>query len=191
MAEGNGVEESPQIVLELVASLVRFVAQAYHLAEKGLDLTPETLSFLDQYVRDARADVREKPETLVLLEGAVGAYLGEVIRRAHGGYWEAEGEPDTWRVLLKPVFLSFNPVGMAREALTLEEQPGWHAHLETDPAETEMLERRLAALPDADEEEYYAPTTRFDVVHIAVDALAAQQRAQGLGDVTFTKADYR
>ena len=187
MGEGNGVEQSPQIVLELAAACVRFVAQKYGVE---MDFGPETLSFLDHYVSEARAEVQQKPDTLELLQGTVGAYLGEVMRRAHGGMWDAEGDQDGWRVLMKHVFLSFNPVGMAREALTLEEQPGWHAHLETDPAESELLEARLRALPEAEEEEYYAPTTRFDVVHIAVDALAARQRAQGLGDVTFTPEDY-
>src|SRR5262249_23743923 len=111
--------------------------------------------------------------------------------QAFGGTWFAEGEQDGWRLDFSRVFLTFNPIGMAREALLLEPQEGWHAHLETDPGEREELEMRLAALPQVDEEEYFAPTTRFDVVNIAYDALRAKMQAAGLGDVRFGAEDYK
>jgi len=182
------LEGMPANVAELCAACVRFVASKYGVA---LDFSPDTLSLLDQYVRDARPEVREKPESLDLLQATLGAYLGEVIRRAHFGQWDAAREHDGWRVLMTRVFLSFNPIGMVREALLGEQAPGWNAHLEADPGERETLDERLAMLPEVDEEEFFAPTTRFDVVEIAVDALAAHMRHTGLGDVRFSKDDYK
>ena len=181
------VEPMPANVAELSAACVRFVATKYGVA---LDFGPDTLSLLDQYVRDARPEIAVKPESIGLLQASIGAYLGEVIRRAHGGMWATDGDHDGWRVQMRRVYLSFNPVGMAREALLLEEAPGWHAHLETDAAERDALDERLAALPPAPDDEFYAPSTRFDVVEIAMEALAAQMRANGLGDVRFSADDY-
>jgi hypothetical protein len=91
---------------------------------------------------------------------------------------------------LSTVYCAFNPVGLIREALLLDTAEGWHAHFELDPGEREGIEARLAALPEVDEDEYYAPTTRYDVVCIVVEALREQMRARGLGDVRFTEEDY-
>jgi hypothetical protein len=181
------IDEAPRAVAELAAACVRFVATRYGVA---LDFTPETLSLVDQYVKEARSEVAVRPDALELVQGAVGAYLGEVIRRAFGGSWFAQGDPSGWRVYLSRVFLSFNPIGMAREALLVEAQEGWHAHVEPDEGEREMLEKRLAALPPVEDDEYYAPTTRFDVVSIAYDALRASMQAHGLADVRFGREDY-
>ncbi|MEO8877732.1 MAG: hypothetical protein ABI461_19215 [Polyangiaceae bacterium] len=201
----NGVDPSgadvgddfPPAVQELAAACVRFVATKYKIA---LDFTPDTLSLVDQYARDAREEstpsAAEDPENaevriaraMPIVEGAIGAYLGEVIRRAHGGIWDAVGEPETWRVLMTHVYLGFNPIAMAREALTLEHDA--RAALVTDPAQREALEARLAALGQVDDTEYFAPTTRFDVIEIAVEALAAQARISGVADVRFTREDY-
>jgi hypothetical protein len=183
----DDLEPMPGPVAELAASCVRFAAAKYGVP---LDFTPDTLSIVDQYVRDARADVTAKPQSLDLLQASIGAYVGEVIRRAHHGLWRCEGEYDGWRIYMTRVYLAFNPIGMAREALLLEPAEGWHAHLETEIAEREVLERRLQSLGEVEDDEYYAPSTRFDVVEIAVDALAAEMRSQGLGDVRFTADDY-
>jgi hypothetical protein len=178
----------PPAVAELAAACVRFVTSKYKVP---LDFTADTLSLVDHYVRDARADIAAKPETIELLQASIGAYLGEVMRRAFGASWFCEGDHDGWRLDFKYVFLTFNPIGMAREALALGEAEGWHAHLETDPGERELLEERLATLGEIEEEEYYAPTTRFDIVEIAVDTLRAKMQAEGNGDVTFGADDYR
>lgn len=181
-------EPAPEHVAELAASCARFVLAKYRVP---LDGTSDTLSLLDQYVRDARAEITVKPEALDLLAASIGSYLGEVIRRAYGGVWFAEGDHDAWRVDMTRVFLTFNPIGMAREALTGREEDGWHAHLEMDDAEKEEVLRRLAALSEVDEDEYFLPSTRFDVVALAVEALRAKMVADGHGDVTFTSQDYR
>lgn len=176
-------------VAELAAACVRFVSTRYGVMP---DFTPDTLSLLDQWLRDARAEVKERPESEALVVGAAGAYLGEVVRTHFGGAWRIRDEQDPagWRVCLSEVYCAFNPLGMAREALWLEPAEGWHAHLELDPGEREGIEARLAALPEVPDDEYYAPTTRFDVLSMVVDALREGMRARGLADVTFTPDDY-
>lgn len=194
-ANGADVGEWPARVQELAAACVRFVATKYKVP---LDFTPDTLSLVDQYARDTREpnnseNLEQAEERLArampIVEGAIGAYLGEVIRRAHGGIWDAQGDPSTWRVVMTRVFLAFHPIAMAREALTLEHEEG--SNLETDPAQREALEARLAALGDVDDTEYFAPTTRFDMIEIVVEALAAQARIDGTADVRFTLDDYK
>jgi hypothetical protein len=178
----------PEAVADLSASCARFVHAKYGVP---LDGTSDTLSILDQYVKDARAEMREDDPKLDLLSATIGSYLGEVIRRAFGGIWFATGDYGGWRLDMTRVFLTFNPLGMAREALTLRPAEGWHAHLEMDDAEKEEVERRLEALPAVDDEEFYLPSTRFDVVSLAVEALRAKMVAEGTGDVIFTPDDYR
>ena len=177
----------PVAVAELAAACVRFVAAKYKVP---LDFEPETLSLIDQYVRDARGELAAKPEAIDLLQASIGAYLGETLRRAFGATWFCDGDYDGWRLDFTYVYLTLNPIGMAREALMLGTADGWHAHLEADAGEREILEQRLASLGEIEEEEFYAPTTRFDVVEIAVDTLRAKMQADGNGDVTFGPDDY-
>jgi len=178
----------PVAVAELAAACVRFVAAKYKVP---LDFEPETLSLVDQYVRDGRAELVAKPEAVDLLQASIGAYFGETLRRAFGATWFCDGDYDGWRLDFTYVYLTFNPIGMAREALMLGTADGWHAHLEADAAEREILEHRLASLGEIEEDEFYAPTTRFDVVEIAVDTLRAKMQDDGNGDVIFRAEDYR
>jgi hypothetical protein len=177
----------PPQVAELAAACVRFVATRYGAA---LDFAPETLSFVDHWLREARVEMVDRPEVADIVQAAAGAYLGEVIRQTFGGYWVAEGDHADWRLELERVYCAFNPIGMAREALWLEAAEGWHAHFELDPGEAEVMQQRLAALPAVSDDEFYAPSTRFDVVSILYEALRTGMRARGLSDVRFTPEDY-
>jgi hypothetical protein len=179
---------APDVVAELAASSARFVLAKYKVP---LDGTSDTLSILDQYVKDARADLLVQPASLPLLEATIGAYFGEVVRRAFDARWFVSGDHDAWRLDFEEVYLTFNPIGMAREALTLGQADGWHAHLEMDDAEKDEVEARLARLPEVEDDEYYALSTRFDVIEIAVEALRARAQADGLLGVRFTAEDYR
>jgi hypothetical protein len=182
------IDPAPPHVAELAASCARYVHAKYGVP---LDGTSDTLSLLDQYVRDARADVALQPASLPLLEATIGAYFGEVVRRAYASSWFSSGDHDAWRLDFEEVYLTFNPIGMAREALSLVEAEGWHAHLEMDDAEKDDVLSRLARLPEVSDDEFYAPSTRYDVVEIAVEALLAKAHADGLADVRFTAEDYR
>ena len=121
---------------------------------------------------------------------AVGAYLGEVMRQEFGAEWFADGSHESWRLYFHNVFLAFNPIGMAREAILMKDEGGFHAHLVLDPAEREAIDERLAVMPDVDEDEYYLPTTRFDVITVVVETLRARAEASGTGGVTFSREDY-
>jgi hypothetical protein len=184
-AEPQGPPPPP--VEELAAACIRFVQTRYGFA---LDYGPDTLSVVDQWLRDGRAEIAERPEVVEVVQASAGAYVGEVFRRFFGGSWVLGADHASWKLCLSAVYCSFNPIGMAREALLLEAAEGWHAHMDLDPAEREGVERRLAALPQAEADEYYAPSTRFDVLCILVDALRASMRGRGLGDVRFSADDY-
>ncbi len=184
----HGGSYPPEAVADLAAACERFVLTKYGVR---LDKTKDTLSILDHYVREARAEIVEKPESLPLLQATIGAYFGEVVRGEFESSWFADGDHDGWRLDLVNVYLTFNPLGMAREALLLEDAEGWHAHLEMDEAEREEVERRLSRLPEVSDEDFYLPTTRFEVIEIAIDAIRAQMLERGLGDVTFGPKDYR
>ncbi len=185
---------TPEPVAELAASCARFVLARYGVP---LDGTSDTLAILDQYVRDARADLLVQPAGLPLLQATIGAYFGEVVRRAFDASWYApasvghEREHEGWRLDFHDVFLTFNPLGTAREALTLGDSEGWHAHLAMDPAEQEEILARLARLPEVPDDEFYAPSTRYDVLEIVVEALRAKAQADGTTQVRFTAEDYR
>jgi len=131
----------PGPVAELVAACNRFVATRYKVA---LDGTPLTLSLLDQYVRDAREAMKERPESIDLVAPAVGAYLGEVMRQTFGAAWslpaqEINADHDAWRLCFTHVFLAFNPLGLARESLTMTDSEGWNSHLTLDPGEADEI----------------------------------------------------
>ena len=177
----------PAQVAELVAACMRFVASKYKVA---LDGTPDTLSLVDQYIREAREAYKARPESIDLVAPAVGSYMGELMRQEFGGEWFADGSHEAWRLYFHNVYLAFNPIGMAREAIMMEEAAGWHAHLVLDPAEREAIDERLAIMPDVEEDEYYLPTTKFDVITVVVETLSALAEASGNSDVTFTRDDY-
>jgi hypothetical protein len=186
-SEPEPLAPAPPTIAELCAACMRFVASKYKVS---LDGTPETLSLVDQYVRDARDAIKERPESIDLVAPAIGAYLGEVMRQQFGGAWAAEGDYESYRLYFSTVYLSFNPIGMAREALLMMEADGWNAHLSVDPGERDAIEARVAAMPDVDEEEYYLPTTRLEVVTAVVETLRTRAEDAGTGDVRFTKDDY-
>lgn len=186
-ADAEALPPPPPAVAELCAACMRFVASKYKVA---LDGSPDTLSLVDQYVREAREAYKARPESLDLVAPAVGAYLGEVMRQELDAEWFVDGSHEAWRLYFHNVYLAFNPIGMAREAITMEESVGWHGHLQLDPAERELIEERLAIMPHVDEDEYYLPTTRFDVVMVVVETLIARAEANGTSDVRFTRDDY-
>jgi Family of unknown function (DUF6278) len=183
----DAVADPPAEVAELAAACVRFTTARYGVMP---DFTPDTLSLVDQWLRDARREIEERPETVQVVQAAAGAYLGEVVRRAFGARWVTGEDHAGWLLCMSTVYCAFNPIGMAREALMLDAAEGWHAHFELDPGEKDLIEARLAALPEVADEDFYSPSTRFDVVNIVVDALREHMRSSGLGDVRFTPQDY-
>src|SRR5580658_9131144 len=108
-SNGTGTTGSGTVpaVADLAGACERFVLAKYGVK---LDRTKDTLSVLDHYVKEARAEVAGKPESLPLLQATIGAYLGEVVRSEFEAHWFAEGDHDGWRLDLVHAFLTFNPI---------------------------------------------------------------------------------
>lgn len=193
----------PRAVAELAEACVRYVERALGVR---LDYQPETLPLLDHYIEQARAGARERPETRALVAHTCGAYLGEVVRRRYTSWWRAEGDdPADWQVELESVFLAFNPVGLVLTALQRGENEGGgseerdaggkgslpmsldapeqgdadFAPLVLEEEDRVAVSARLAELPPVSEEEFYAPSTRLEVIDIAVEAIRARRMAEG------------
>jgi hypothetical protein len=231
---------SPRAVVDLAASCVRFVKAALGFE---LDFERDTLPVLDGYLGGARAAVQERPETLPLVAAAIGAYLGEVVRRYHHCWWRTDSDdPLGWQLEFRDVYLSFRPVELAQASLLLhpnepafideptdEDEPDDGVHAghppvatgeaspsadEADGSEPDAMDdaecavheegaarepvvsegpdepglileevdrlavrARLDRLPAVTEEEYWAPSTRLEVIDIVVDAIQAQYLA--------------
>jgi hypothetical protein len=164
---------APGAVLELAAACVRFVTTRYKVAP---DFTKETLPFVDHYVEEARAAVAERPETLALTAHAVGAYIGEVARRTHACWWRIDhADPGAWRLEFRNVYLSFYPVQVVYTALTRNDHEATFGGFELPDDDLESLLERLRYLPQVSESEYFAVSTKLEVLDICVDALLAKR----------------
>ncbi len=174
----------PPEVRELADACVSYVERATGMK---LDYEVETLPILDHYVRGARGDVGVKPEMIAILAAPVGAYLGEVARRRMPLHWFAPpGEYRRWRIELENVFLSMNPIGAAFEAITLSDSEGWGAHFRLRPEDERKAAAVLANLPEVEEDEYYAPSSRLETLGFVVDALVSENELHR----TYGPADY-
>ncbi|MGZ3419132.1 MAG: hypothetical protein ACXVEF_31150 [Polyangiales bacterium] len=183
MTQEDQLGEAPPEVEELAKACIDFVERATGVR---LDFTSETLPVLDHYLRGARGEVATKPELLEVVAASAGAYLGEVLRRKLPLRWFAPpGEHRRFRVELENAFLSFNPIGIAVEALHLDAAEGWGAHFRMRPEDEKKAAAALARLPEVDEEEYFAPSSRLEVLEIVVDAITG-----GVGDRVYGPDDY-
>jgi hypothetical protein len=175
-------EHPPGKVMELAASCVRFVVAKFKVEP---DFTRDTMPMVDHYIDQARDDVKERPEAMAVIAHAAGAYIGEVARRTHACWWRIDhADPGAWRLEFRNVYLSFYPVQVAYAALTREEDSSSFAGFEMPDDDRDGLLARLAELPQVSEGEYFAPSTRLEVLDIAVDALLAKRA----NDPSFTRA---
>jgi hypothetical protein len=161
--------EIPAVVVDLADSCVRFVQRALGIQ---LDYTPDTLPLLDHYLRTAQGVTKE--ELLGLLTPAAGAYFGEVVRRHLGPsrwHWESDDFGEC-RLEFERCFLSFNPIGIALEALQRQEADGYGANLsllrEDEQLVREALERTGG---DVDSDDYWRLAVRFEVIEQVVGLL--------------------
>jgi hypothetical protein len=184
--------EAPETIRTLAEGCVRFVQQALGIA---LDGTPETLPILDHYLGLARdEDARGRDEVLQLIATTAGAYFGEVVRRAvEGARWHLEDadDPSSWRIEFDHVFLSFNPVGMVREAILERDEPGWNAHLEVDARDRPLVEQVFEHLGAVRETDYYRLAVRWEAIQHALAVLEGTALARGETARRFTPEDYR
>lgn len=188
----------PARVGELAEACRRFVKTAVGIE---LDYEPETLSILDHYVEQSRGSLATRPEAIGLLAHTIGAYFGEVVRRRYASWWQIEGDdPAYWQIQLEPVYLAFSPVALAHEALSRGEAPAADGAGEDEGAPMSQLElededraavaARLAELPPVSEDQFFAPSTRLEVIDIAVDTIRARQMAAGEPEAHLGPDDY-
>ena len=183
------LEPAPEKVRDLAEACVRFVERSLKVK---LDYEPETLPLLDHYLASARDAAGERPEAGALVAHAAGAYLGEVVRRRYPSWWRLDGDdPGAWRIELSPVYLSFSPVQLVADALLRSSDLEASERLELEEEDREAVAARLAELPPVDEDEFYAPSTRLEVIDIAVEAIRARRLAAGdEGDSVLGPDDY-
>lgn len=173
-------DEAPETIRTLSDGCSRFVRQALGIE---LDGTPETLPILDHYLERARDDeARSRDEVLGLVATSVGAYLGEVVRRAtpHARWHVGEiDDPSSWRIEFDHVFLAFNPVGMAREAILEHEEEGWNAHLEVLAQDRDVLAQSLERVGGVSDEDYWRLAVRWEVIEQAIAVVEGAAISRG------------
>jgi hypothetical protein len=179
----------PEAVAERVTACIEYVARA---VDMPLDFSPETLPVLDHYLSLVRDNARERESVRPLVAHAVGAYFGEVARRQLDGFWRLpSANPHDWQLCARSVFLAFNPIGMAFDALLQSaEHEGPSSRLRVAPEEHWLVAERLAQAPEVSEEEYYLLSTRLEGIEIAALALRAHLEAAGYSEVEFSPSDY-
>lgn len=174
--------EPSAALVDLAEACVRYVtAMMSELSGKpspdlAPDYTPETLSLVDHYVAESRRALASRPEALPLTANTVGAYLGEVVRRQHRCWWRIdEGDPSGWRLEFEAGMLAFYPMQVAYSLLAADEssEDQWSG-FELDDADRDAVSDRLAELPPVSEEEFLLPSTRLEVLDIALETILAR-----------------
>jgi hypothetical protein len=181
--------DSPETVRDLARACENYVGHALGF---GLDYSATTLPVLDQYVRQVRDTLDQRPETLPLLARAVGAYFGEVLCQEMHGFWRLPSENVVdWQVCLKHVFVWINPIGVAYDALAGDaEHAGPGSSIRVAPEDRGLVKARLGQLSDVAQEEYYLLSTRMEVIELVVESLRRHMEESGYGDSSFDESDY-
>lgn len=182
-------ENPPDEIRELSENLIEYVKRT---VDFDLDYSIETLPAVDEYARQVRDELEERPELMPLLSRAVGAYFGEVLRRTFDGFWRLpSSNVNDWQLCMRTAFLWLNPVGVACDALAgNDEHGGPSSPIRVSPEDRELVKSRLATLPDMEPEEYYLLSTRAEVVELVLETLHASMEARGYGEETFQPSDY-
>lgn len=172
MGEAN--DNTPAVIEDLASACVRFVKRALGIE---LDYTPETLPILDHYLREAQGESRD--DILKLVVPAAGAYFGEVVRRHLGeSRWYVQDDDfAVARLEFARWFLSFNPMGMALEAVLGQEAEGYGAHLELLREDRGLVNEVLERAGDVRNDDYYRLAVRFEVLEM-VTGLLSERAAQ-------------
>lgn len=202
---------SPPEIVELAEACVRFVHRVTHVT---LDYTLETLPVLDHYLRDAASAAADRDEARDVVVLAAGAYFGELVRRRYACWWRVDEGTAYARIEFATMFLAFSPMDMARDALQHhraaarsmvaspsssgsgpisvpeEDRSRDASGFELDEDDQALVEARLAELPAATADEYYAPSTRLEVLDIVVDAIRSKRLAEQDPELALEPADY-
>lgn len=155
--------ETEDAVMDLTVACVTSVRNATGLE---LDLTQDTLPFLDHYA--ALAD-SPRNEVVSLVAPMCGAYFGELIRRQlDDGRWETDPDDHAkWRLSFDRCSLTFNPIGIALEILLDQEVAQWGAHLEVKPGDQVRVKRALEVFGEVGDRDYYTFAVRYEAIEQA------------------------
>jgi len=183
------IQPPPEPIADYVSACLEYVRRALKME---LDFTPETLPLLDHYAALSRETIRERPELAPLIAQAAGAYFGEMVRARLGGFWRVPTiNVHDWAICSSVVFLWFNPIGMAYDALySGTEHDGPRSLLRVSPEDHDFLAQRLASLPPLPEDEFFLFSSRFEALEVAVEALHARLLEGGYEGTVFTLEDY-
>ncbi len=115
----RGLEDVDSFIASLPQKADNFVAFCHDIADIDLDYTPESIFNLDSLISQLWSS--EPPyweEGIVLL---VGAYMGETIRKTHGGTWQYnEGDGITLSTINNTNY-SFSPFDKIRDRLNIQD----------------------------------------------------------------------
>ena len=167
----------PDPIADNANACVRFVQDALKLE---LDFTPDTLPFLDHYVRTRASAGQAGEEVRDLLTPALGAYFGEVIRRGVSGVrWHVPADREdfaSYRLEFDAIFLHFNPLGIAREVLERDEVEGSGAGFQVLDEARAPLEHALEETGQVSVEDYYTFSVRHETLEQVVSILAGMEQ---------------
>ncbi|HEX4353323.1 MAG TPA: hypothetical protein VHZ95_10420 [Polyangiales bacterium] len=178
----------PLQIAEWAETCRTFVKEALQLE---LDYTPDTLPILDHYLRVKAASA--SPEVRDLLVPPLGAYFGEVVRRSMQGVrWHAPEEHyESYRVEFESVFLHFNPLGIAAEALSGEEVEGYGAHFQILDEARVPVEQALAQNDEITPDDYYSFTVRYETLELVTSLLIGMESQHAPQPRRFGRDVYR
>jgi hypothetical protein len=102
-----------------------------------------------------------------------GAYFGEVLRRRHPSHWFLGDDPSAYRIELEVARLVVHPMSSSASA-SPSGRPRTKVssrRLVLSLEDRDALAKRLEELPEVTDEELFAPSTRLEVIDIALDLL--------------------
>ncbi len=162
----------PEPVRPYAAAAADYVWNALRLE---LEFHEASLSVLDHYLARAR---EEEGPIRDLVAAAVGCFFGEFLRRSLGGTWHCEGgEPAAWELEL-PSGVVVRPVGMAAEALALEEVEGYDGSVYVPDEHLSSLRKVLDSEGPVAPERYYSLVNRYEVLQGLLARLTEAVAAQ-------------
>ncbi len=184
-----GFEGVPAPIVELCQACVEYVKRSVGIE---LDYEPETLSLVDHYAREVRSTLAGRPEVLPLVGQAIGAYFGEVARRALNGFWRLPSQNyQDWQLCGAAAFVALNPIGVGFDAVVGGDvHDGPRSVLRVALEDRDAVSARLAGLPPVDEDEYFSLCTRLEVLEIVMDALRGEAIRRGYDEVEYSAEDY-
>lgn len=174
------MQDAPTVVEDLALGAFRLVKERLGFE---LDFTPETLPVLDHYLAQLREEDGGRPDekAVALVGPCAGAYFGEVVRRSLPGLrWHCpEDDYEGWRLEGERVFLAFNPIGAALEALFGRSVEGWNAHITLRPERRGAVDASLEATGPVREEDFYRLAVRHEVLEQTLRVLERLSKGNG------------